>query len=191
MRTLIGRVVMVTALAALPAALCAQRRAAAMEAGPQHEFGIDVAFQYIDRGSGVGGGVQLAAPVDVRIGFLSRSKVMFEARGSLAYDSKGTGTAATLAFSPGVNALYQLHRGTGTHGLIHAPYLTGGLGLNIVKAGSAGTETQVAIGAGIGTRVQYESAAFRPEGYIAYAFSSGFLPHAFAIGVRAGLSFWH
>src|SRR5438034_8474221 len=82
--------------------------------------------------SGGGSGVRLAAPVDVRIGFLSRSQNMFEGRVSLLWDSN----SGFVAFSPGVNILHQLKRGTGTHGLMRATYVTGGVGLNITKAGS-------------------------------------------------------
>ncbi|SRR5712692_4547165 len=191
MRRLSGSTVLVTLLATLPTLASAQRRGAtAMESAPEHEVGADLAFQFIDRGSGVGGGVQLGAPVDVRLGFLSKSAVMFEARAFMAWDSKGAGTGSTLLFTPGVNVLYQLHKGTGTHGLMHAPYLTGGVGINFVSAPGL-SETQFELGGGVGTRLPYGSAVFRPEGFLTYAFSAGVLPSAWSIGVRLGLSFWH
>src|SRR5439155_48979 len=134
------------------------------------EFGIDLAFQYVSLGSNGGSGVQLAAPVDARIGVLSRSPNMFEIRASLNWDSN----LGAIAFAPGVNVLHVLKRGSGTRGLMRAPYVTGGVGLNILKFGSgASTETQFALGAGVGKRLPYGSAVFRPEGFIAYAFSSG------------------
>ena len=158
----------------------------------KYELGADLATQYISRGDGVGGAFQLGAPVDLRVGFLSKSPLSFEARAAFAYDSKGTGTDATLTFAPGVNALYALKRGTGTRGLMAAPYVTGGLGLNLTKFGAAGTDTQFGIGGGLGTRLQAGGGlAWRPEGYMTYSFKSGNLPSAFAIGVRMGLSFWH
>ncbi|PYP49601.1 MAG: hypothetical protein DMD45_13940 [Gemmatimonadetes bacterium] len=87
---------------------------------------------------------------------------------------------------------HMLNRGSGTRGLMRAPYVTAGVGLNILKFGSgASTETQFAIGGGVGKRLPYGSAVFRPEGCLAYAFSSGVLPSAFSIGIRLGLSFWH
>jgi hypothetical protein len=189
MRKLIGYAALATLLG-LPAVTQAQRRGA-LPAGPKNELGVDLAFQFIDRGAGVGGGVQLASPVDVRWGFMSRSNVHFEVRGSLAYDSKLAGGEASMTFSPGINVLYQLKRGSGTGARMRAPYLTGGAGLNIVKAGAAGTETQFALGGGVGTRLPAGGLVFRPEGYVAYAFESGFLPRAFTLGVRAGFSFWH
>jgi len=187
MRKLIGSAVLAAALFVTPTLAAAQRRAAA-ETGPKHEFGIDLAFQYVSLGSNGGSGVQLAAPVDARIGVLSRSPNMFEIRASLNWDSN----LGAIAFAPGVNVLHVLKRGSGTRGLMRAPYATGGVGLNIFKFGSgASTETQFALGAGVGKRLPYGSAVFRPEGFIAYAFSSGALPSAFSLGVRLGLSFWH
>lgn len=186
MRTCIGCALLVAALVAAPGFAVAQRRAA--ETGPKNELGVDLAFQYVSLGSNAGSGLQLAAPVDVRVGFLSRTENMFEGRASLAWDSN----IGSFVFAPGINVLHQLRRGSGPRGLMRAPYLTAGAGLNIVKLFSgAGTETQFAVGGGVGKRVAYGSAVFRPEGYISYAFSSGALPSAFSIGVRLGLSFWH
>ncbi len=189
MRRLIGSGVLVTILATLPTLVGAQRRAAATEAGPEHEFGVDLAFQYVSLGSGGGSGVRLAAPFDVRIGFLSKSEVMFEGRLTFDWDSN----FGTVIFAPGVNALYQLKKGSGTHGLMRAPYLTGGIGLNITRLGPApgSSATQFVIGGGVGKRLPYGSAVVRPEGFISYTFSSGTFPSAFAIGTRIGLSFWH
>ncbi len=187
MRKWIGSGLLVTVLALLPARAPAQRRAPA-EAGPRNELGVDLAFQYVSVGSNGGSGIQLAAPVDARVGFLSRGPNMFEVRASVDWDSN----FGTVAFSPGVNVLHLLKRGSGTRGLMRAPYVTAGVGLNIFKFGSgASTETQFAIGGGVGKRLPYGSAVFRPEGYLAYAFSSGALPSSFSLGVRLGLSFWH
>jgi hypothetical protein len=160
---------------------------------PKHELGADLATQFINRGEGVGGGVQFGAPVDVRWGFMSKSPLNFELRASLSYDSKAAGGDALLAFTPGVNALYQLKRGGGPNGMMRAPYLTGGVGLNLVHFGAAGTDTQFGLGAGVGTRLPAGGGnlAWRPEAYMTYAFSSGNLPSAFAVGLRMGLSFWH
>src|SRR5437773_329538 len=73
-----------------------------------------------------------------------------------------------------------------------ATYVTGGVGLNITKAGSgASTATQFVLNGGLGKRLPYESAVFRPEAFIAYAFKTSTVPSEFSIGVRLGLSFWH
>jgi hypothetical protein len=191
MQRVIGGIALASVLAALPGAAPAQHRAAEA-GGAHHELGADVTLQYIDRGAGIGSGVQLFAPVDVRIGFLSRSPLMFEGRAAVNWDSKaGAGGNSFFEFAPGVNALYRLRRGSGPGGLSRAPYLTGGLLLDIVHDGTLGSQTQFVVNAGVGTRVPYESAVFRPEAFLAYGFASGFLPRAFMIGVRAGLSFWH
>jgi len=187
MRKCIGSALLLTVLSVLPALAAAQRRAVS-ETGPKNELGVDLAFQYVSYGSNGGSGVQLAAPVDARVGWLSRSVNMFEARAAVSWDSN----LGAIVFAPGVNVLHALKRGSGTRGLMRAPYVTAGLGLNIVKLGSgAGTDTQFGLGAGVGKRLPYGSAVFRPEGFMTYAFSSGTLPSSFAIGVRMGLSFWH
>jgi hypothetical protein len=186
MRKLLACAVLGALVVTVPASAIAQRRAAA-ETGPKHELGVDLAFQYVSLGSSGGSGLQLAAPVDVRVGFLSRSPNMFEIRASLAWDGNG----GFVAFAPGLNVLHVLKRGSGTRGLMRAPYVTGGVGLNILKFGSGtSTETQFALGGGVGKRVPYGSAVFRPEGFLTYTFASGALPSAFSLGVRVGLSFW-
>src|SRR5881398_94428 len=124
MRKWIGSGLLVTVLALLPARAPAQRRTAA-EAGPRNELGVDLAFQYVSLGSNGGSGIQLAAPVDARVGVLSRSPNMFEIRASLNWDSN----LGAIAFAPGVNVLHVLKRGSGTRGLMRAPYVTGGVGL--------------------------------------------------------------
>jgi hypothetical protein len=204
MLKVLGSALLLGSLIGLAMPASAQRRAASTTSTattsttsstshPKHELGADLATQFINRGEGVGGGIQFGAPVDVRWGFLSKSSLNFEVRASFTYDSKGAGGDALLAFAPGVNALYQLKRGSGPHGLLRAPYVTGGVGLNLVKFGAAGTDTQFGLGGGIGTRLPAGSGGlvWRPEGFITYAFASGNLPSAFAIGVRMGMSFWH
>ena len=187
MRKWIGSAVLAALLATLPGFAAAQRRAA-MESGPQHELGVDFSFEYLSLGSGGGSGVQLAAPVDVRVGFLSRSTTMFEGRFSMLWDSN----SGFLTLEPGVNVLHELKKGSGTHGLMHGTYVTGGVGLDILKPGSAASSTtQFALNGGIGERLPYESAVFRPEAFVAYAFKTSTVPSAFSLGVRFGLSFWH
>src|SRR5207237_6280828 len=149
MRKCICSALLVVVVATVPGLVTAQRRAAA-EAGPQNELGVDLAFQYVSLGSNGGSGIQLAAPVDARVGFLSRGPNMFEVRASVDWDSN----IGTVAFSPGVNVLHLLRRGSGTHGLMRAPYVTAGVGLNIFKFGSgASADTQSALRGGVGRRV--------------------------------------
>ncbi len=187
MQKLLGSAVLVGGLALLAIPASAQKKAGASSSAPRQEIGVDFAADYA-KPSGGSGGIELGVPVDVRVGFLSRSKMMWEPRLTFALSSVGGGTIYTLL--PGVNVLYQLKRGTGTHNLIHAPYVTGGLGLVVIGVPGS-TSTQFAIGGGVGTRMPYESAAGRVEGFLSYTFKGGGLPSNFAIGTRLGLSFWH
>ena len=187
MLKLLGGALLVGSLAILASPALAQRKAATMSAGPHHEFGVDFAAAYA-KPSGVSGGIEMAAPVDVRVAFLTRSKLMWEPRLAFSLSSVGGSTSYTL--DPSLNVLYELKRGTGTHNLIHAPYVTGGVGLSVVDI--AGTSaTQFALNGGVGTRANFESAATRYEAFLSYLFKGGGLPSEFAIGARLGLSFWH
>src|SRR5438034_526831 len=83
MRKCIGSALLLTVLSVLPAFAAAQRRAVS-ETGPKNELGVDLAFQYVSYGSNGGSGVQLAAPVDARVGWLSRSGNLFAAPAALS-----------------------------------------------------------------------------------------------------------
>ncbi len=184
---LLGGALLVGSLASFATPASAQRKAASTASGGyHHELGVDFTGYYV-KPSGGSGGIQMGVPVDVRLGILSRSKLMWEPRLSLLLNTAG---GTTYSITPGLNALYQLKRGTGTRGLIHATYVTGGVALNLFDLGG-GSGTQFALGGGIGTRVPYESAAGRIEGFLAYTFKGGGAPSSFAIGTRIGLSFWH
>lgn len=182
------------ALMALSAPAYGQQAAArATRTNPSHELGADFAAQYTNQGDGIGGGVQIAEPVDIRVAFLSASRVAFEPRLAFALDTKGTGTSTAYTFTPGLNVLYRLSRGTGTRGLIGAHYLTGGAQLNLVRTGVnnfTSSSTQFALDGGVGTRIPYGGAAIRVEGFVSYAFPTDMLPRMFAIGTRVGMSFW-
>ena len=186
---LLGSALLVGGLAILATPASAQKRAvaAAPSTGTRQEIGFDLAFDYA-KPSSVSGGVELGLPVDVRVAFLTRSKLIWEPRLTFSLSSVGGGTFYT--FFPGVNVLYQLKRGTGPHNLVRAPYVTGGVGLTLVGVPGA-SSTQFSLGGGVGTRVPFESAATRLEGFLAYTFKGGGSPSNFAIGARVGLSFWH
>jgi len=187
MRKLIGSAVLAAVLLTTPVLATAQRRAAAPAGGPTHEMGVDLAAYYT-KPSGGSGGIQIGLPVDVRVAFLTRSQLMWEGRASFALSSVGTTT--TYEFAPGVSVLHQLKRGTGTRGLIRAPYVTGGAQLTLFDNGPT-SGSQLSLGGGVGTRAPFQSAALRYEGFFAYAFKGGGRPSNFAIGTRFGLSFWH
>jgi len=185
---LLGSALLVGALAMLALPASAQKKATTTAAaGPQQEIGVDFAAAFT-KPSGISGGIDMGVPVDVRIAFLTRSKIMWEPRLSFSLSSVGGTTIYT--FVPGINGLYTLKRGTGPHGLLHAPYATGGVALNLVGVGGS-SFTQFSVGGGLGTRSQFETAAVRVEGFLGYTFAGGGAPSNFAIGTRIGLSFWH
>ena len=189
MYKLLGGALLVGSLSMLAVPASAQKKAASTASGGyHHEFGVDLAAYYV-KPSGGSGGIQMGAPVDVRLGILSRSKLMWEPRLAFLLNTAG-GTTYSLA--PGLNVLYQLKRGTGTRNLIRAPYVTGGVALNLFDVGGpGGSGTQFSLGGGVGTRVPFETAAGRIEGFLGYTFKGGGFPSNFAIGTRIGLSFWH
>ena len=186
MRKLIGSAVLAAVLLTTPVLATAQRRAAAPAGGPTHEMGVDLTAYYL-KPSGGSGGIQIGLPVDVRVAFLTRSTLIWEPRVSFDLNSIGT---TTYVFAPGINVLHQLKRGTGTRGLIRAPYVMGGAQLTLFDLGPT-SGSQFSLGGGVGTRSPFQSAAFRYEGFFAYTFKGGGLPSNFAIGTRIGLSFWH
>ena len=153
---------------------------------PQYEVGFDLGADYA-KPSGTSGGLQGLFPVDARLTFLTRGQLMWEPRLTLTFNTIGT---TTYAIVTGLNALHPLKRGSGPDGLLRAPYVTAGAALNFVNTGVT-SGAQFGLGAGIGTRVPMENSALRYEGFLSYLFKGAGLPSMFAIGVRAGPSFWH
>ena len=176
-----------------PALASAQAKGGEMGA-PRHELGVDLTLMYTHVGSGCSTDCSffgLQTPVDVRLGFLGSGPLSVEPRFSLSYLTGGGGHL--LQFAPGVNFLYQFGQRSGTHNLM-GPYLTAGAALALVDAsGTAGSSTQVSLNVGIGKRIAWESAAFRPEAFFRYNFenSSKGIPASFDLGARIGLSFFH
>jgi hypothetical protein len=154
-------------------------------AGPRLELGGDFAASYT-KPSGISGGIDMGLPVDVRVGILTRKRLMWEPRLSFLFNTIGT---TTYTIVPGLNVLYQLKRGTGPYNLMRAPYVTGGVALNFFDYGTSWT--QVSLGGGVGKRVPFGGSATRLEGFFGYTFKGGGAPSSFAIGTRIGLSFWH
>jgi hypothetical protein len=184
---LLGRALLVGSLAMLSTPVSAQKKTATSGmANPQHEIGADFEASYT-KISGAGGGLILGLPVDVRVALLTHKKLMWEPRLSFAVSTIGT---TTYVIAPGLNVLYQRSRGSGPYGLLRAPYVTGGVALNVFDFGAA-SGTRLALNGGVGKRVPFEGDAARFEGFVGYAFKGGGEPSAFAIGVRIGLSFWH
>lgn len=188
MRKVTGSLLAAVALVALPHMAVAQRRAAAGGGGgAQHEFGVDIGAAFGHIGSGCTadcGTFEMGTPVDLRIGFVGRS-MNVEPRVTFSYLSQGGGHI--MIFSPDVNFLKPMGQSTSRKGL----YLTAGAGVTIVSASGATSQNQFSLNGGVGTRIPYESAAWRLEGFFRYNFESGALASGYNVGVRAGLSLWH
>ena len=173
-----------------PPARPAARSAPAAAPQPKNEFGVDIGLSWVSPDEG-DSRIRVGTPLDLRIGFVSKGRLMWEPRLSFAFDSEGFGGEAGYTFSPQLVALYsmspQKHRG--------GMYLFGGAGLNLVSVGVPGVDgaTTFRLGAGVGTRKRMGNAALRFEGGVRYDTedSDAGMPSQFAIGGRVGLSFWH
>lgn len=176
-----------------PALASAQARGGEMGA-PRHELGVDLTLMYTHVGSGCSTDCsffRFMTPVDVRVGFLGSGPVSFEPRFTLNYVTGGGGHA--LQFAPGLNVLYHFGQRSGTHNLM-GPYFTAGIAVDLIDvSGTAGSSTQASVNVGIGKRIAWESAAFRPEAFLRYNFEnrSKGIAATFDLGARIGLSFFH
>ena len=193
MRKLFGGMVLTALALSLPAAAHAQRRTTttASMGGAKHELGVDVGVAYVSSNiTGVGSGISIITPLDVRFGFVPRSgsKMMWEPRVSLNLTTVGGGT--TYLFTPQVNMLYANSPGGHRRGM----FFTGGAGLVMGKGAGGSSGTAVKLEGGVGWRKPYESAAWRYEVGVQYVTSSanlGTYADYIAIGGRIGISLWH
>lgn len=196
MREHYGQALLLAALAVFPTLAEAQRRPATAQprTGARHEFGLDAGLAWYSPDGG-DQGIELGTPLDVRVGFVSRQKVMWEARAGLAFDSKGgsdaSGNPASFyVFTPGVNAVYAMTPRGNRSGM----YLTGGAGLNLVDGGALGG-AGFGLNAAIGWRKPLGASALRYEVGLQWDSKiedSGAVisPSTIRIGGRFGLSFW-
>src|SRR5260370_41117118 len=95
------------------------------------------------------------------------------------------------SFNPGLNVLKSMGSSSGHKGM----YLTGGAGINMTSAKIAGISTsasQFSLNGGVGTRMPFESSAWRLEGFLRYNFENKGkgIPSSYNIGARIGMSFW-
>ncbi len=182
-------VALAAGLAMAPAAAFAQGMA------PKHELGVDLGVGFASPSGGSTHFI-LHTPVDVRLGFVSSSSLSWEGRLTLLYDSKGFGNNAAYSLAPDIQALYRLSKGSGQHGLM-GPYATVGAGLDFLDApnGTGGTNSSavIRINGGVGTRIPWESGAYRIEGFVGYDFKNTTVgsPATVEVGVRLGISLWH
>lgn len=187
MRRLSGT--LVAALALVPAMAAAQH---SME-NAKHELGVDLGVLY-SKPKGSDGIFSIGTPVDVRVGFVSGSRLEVEPRFTFNYASGGGDNA--YVFTPDVNLLF----GLSANGNRKGPYLTAGAGVDLAHVkvstplGSVSSSTsQFNFNGGIGTRVPYESGAIRLEAFARYLLknTSKGLPNTLDLGARVGLSLWH
>jgi hypothetical protein len=187
MQKLFGGMVVAALALSVTSTAHAQRRNAANASmgGAKHELGVDLGLAYV-KPDQISGGIVIETPVDVRFGFVSASKMMWEARGTLNFSTVGGSTA--YDFEPGINVLYANSAGGHHRGM----YFTGGAGLILADNGT-NSGTAVALNAGVGWRKPYGSGAWRYE--LGFRWSSENttlgLPSAIAIGGRIGISLWH
>src|SRR5213592_463366 len=179
MRKLFGGMVLVVLVLSLPAAAQAQRRAAAPMGGAKHEFGVDVGVAYI-KPSNVDGGIGILAPLDVRFGIMPRrGKLMWEPHVALNY--RAVGGQTFYVFTPGIHALYANSPGGHRRGM----FFEGGAGLVMGDQG-AGSGTAFQLGAAVGWRKPYESAAWRYKVGLTWVSSSNELAPFFADYIAIG-----
>ena len=181
MRKLIGSAVLLASLVGIPAV------AAAQHSDAKHEFGIDLGLAYVSPDGGDGFFV-LGTPIDVRVGFVSSGKLMFEPRLTLLYTSDvsgGGGAGSGYDFDLGLNLLYGNDHKAGM-------YFTVGGAVELVDGGG-GSESFLSINGGIGTRSGYGSGALRLEAFVNYDLenTNALTPSVLSIGARVGLSLWH
>jgi hypothetical protein len=186
MRKLCGGMVLAALALSVTTTAHAQRRTtSASMGGDKHELGVDLGLAYV-KPDLVSGGIVIQTPVDVRFGFVSASKMMWEARGTLLFSTVGGSTS--YDFEPGVNVLYASTPGGHRRGM----YFTGGAGLILADNGT-NSGTAVALNGGVGWRKPYGSGAWRYE--LGFRWSSKNttlgLPSTIAIGGRIGISLWH
>ena len=185
MRSFIGSsLLLLGGLSVIPSLLIAQRRAAPA-GGARHEFGVDLGAAYT-KPKNIDGGITIGTPLAVRVGFVSRSKLMWEPR--LTLDFSTVGGTTTYLLTPDVNVLYAMAPGGNRNGM----FLTGGAGL-IFGNNGVNSGTAFSVNGAVGWRKPYGDAAWRYELGFQYSTESTKLglPSAISIGGRVGLSLWH
>lgn len=182
MRKLMSGVALATLLGTIPALAEAQRQAAS---AARHEWGADVGVGYA-KPDGVDGGIFITTPLDVRLGFVGRSNMMWEGRLGFDFSTVGGNTAYELR--PSVNVLFANSPGRHRRGM----YFTGGVGLVLADDG-ANSGTAFGFNAGVGWRKPYRSAALRYEFGFQWNSESADLglPSTIIIGGRFGVSLWN
>ena len=175
MQRLIGGMVLVAAL--LPGVATAQHDDA------KHEFGVDAVFLYRKPSGGTGRWV-FGGPADIRIGFVSKSSLMFEAGFQFAFS--GGGGVSDHDVSLGVAAQWSKDHRKGL-------FVQAGPAIEFVGGTGSPSGTAFSVFGDIGTRIPYGSGAFRLSTGLRYSPENTTLGAASSVNVhvRAGLSLWH
>jgi hypothetical protein len=181
MRKLLSGVALAALFGTIPSMAEAQRAAA----GARHEWGADVGAGYA-KPDGADGGIFITTPLDVRLGFVGRSNMMWEGR--LGFDFSTVNDNTSYEIRPSINVLFANSAGGHRRGM----YFTGGAGLLLADDGTD-SGTAFAVNAGVGWRKPYRSAAFRYE--VGFQWNSESadlgLPSTIIIGGRIGVSLWN
>jgi hypothetical protein len=159
--------------------------AAHAQGAPKLEFGLDAVLAHI-KTDGASGGFGLVTPLDVRIGFV-RQGLMFETRFRLQAQLQDGDHFYALA--PSLNAILPIGARSGLHNQM-GPYVTGGLGLDLLGSSGGDSDSRLSLNVGLGTRIQAGAVALRPEAFVLIANEGDVLPGSTMFGVRFGLSFW-
>ena len=164
----------VTQLIGLAAAGALFAGAVEAQTPPKLEFGIDLGIASSKLDEVDDRILTIGLPVDARIGFVTASPWMIETR--FGFNYVDTDLVTATSFTPGVNVLWRLGAGTGLANQM-GPYITGGASLNYSKQRFFDEEsestTQLGVIVGIGTRLGWGNAAFRPELFFQKGFESG------------------
>lgn len=142
--------------------------------------------------------LRIGSPVDVRLGFVTSRPLMLETRFRLGYTRSED--AWGLSLGPSLNLLWRLVHGSGYANQM-GPYLTAGAGVEYTRVRGPATNgtqsaTQLGVTLGLGSRIGWGTAAFRPELFIHRVFESHtpgdpqHVPASSTVGARLGISLW-
>jgi len=111
MRQRLGMALATVGLLAVPVAARAQAHGGMAMGNPEHELGVDLVLFYQSQSAAgaTTSGLVARTPVDVRLGFVSHSNMMWELRSSLSFSTTGT---TTYDIDPGVNLLFKMGQST-------------------------------------------------------------------------------
>jgi hypothetical protein len=110
---------------------------------PKHELGIDIAAFWANYslGGASSSNFNIMTPVDIRLGIVSKTNMMWEPRLSFAFASGIGGGNSATSFNPDVNLLFTMGKAKARN---DNKYFTVGAGFNLTSAGGQSV-TQLAL----------------------------------------------